>query len=91
MHAATRVCAPFVVAQEGSKTLVRYFRTLPDDLAGVREAARKAQAALGADLGVEKEMEEEGFTRMGPEGKVVQGKGKGEQVSGKGVGMVAIG
>ncbi|EFJ42987.1 hypothetical protein VOLCADRAFT_107029 [Volvox carteri f. nagariensis] len=80
---------------EGSKTLIRYFRTLPDDLAGVREAAQKAQAVLGADMGVEEELEEEGFVRMGPDGKMMPGgKGRGDRGEvemGKGVGLLAIG
>ncbi|PNH12081.1 Beta-glucosidase A [Tetrabaena socialis] len=75
--------------KEGSKTLVRYFRTLPDDLAGVREAARKAQAVLGRDLGVEAELEQEGFVRMGSEGLMAP-KGTAGTCK-KGVGMMAIG
>ncbi|GLC35844.1 hypothetical protein PLESTB_000500300 [Pleodorina starrii] len=80
--------------KEGSKTLVRYFRTLPDDLEGVREAARKAREVLGADMGVEQELEDEGFVRMGPEGKLMtdgKGRSKAEGAAIKGVGMVAIG
>ncbi|KAG2442823.1 hypothetical protein HXX76_002902 [Chlamydomonas incerta] len=80
--------------KEGSKTLVRYFKTLPDDLAGVRAAARQVQGQLGDDLGVEAALEEEGVTRLAPGGKLVVGGAAGkavERAGKKAVGMVAIG
>ena len=73
---------------------MRYFKTLPDDLAGVRAAARQVQGQLGEDLGVEAALEEEGVTRVAAGGKLVVGEaaGKGGEAEGrKAVGMVAIG
>lgn len=81
------------VLKEGSKTLVRYFRTLPDDMGAVRAAARRAQALLGEDMGVEAELDDSGVPRIRAEGrgKVVQGTGEGKEVvrEKKGVGVVA--
>lgn len=72
---------------------MRYFRTLPDDMGAVRAAARRAQALLGEDMGVEAELDDSGVPRIRAEGrgKVVQGTGEGKEVvrEKKGVGVVA--
>mmetsp|Transcript_6320 Transcript_6320/g.13946 ORF Transcript_6320/g.13946 Transcript_6320/m.13946 type:complete len:545 (-) Transcript_6320:1206-2840(-) len=53
------------VLREGSKVLVRFYKTLPDHLPSLREVAKKAQKALGVDMGVDKELEKEGFVLVG--------------------------
>ncbi len=72
---------------------MRYFRTLPDSMGEVRTAARRAQALLGDDLGVEAELDDSGVPRIRAEGKgkVVMGTGEGKEVGREkqGVGVVA--
>mmetsp|Transcript_19157 Transcript_19157/g.34659 ORF Transcript_19157/g.34659 Transcript_19157/m.34659 type:complete len:500 (-) Transcript_19157:424-1923(-) len=71
--------------KEGSKTLVRYFRTLPESLAEVKESAQRMQAVLGEDLGVEAALEAAGVPIFHPETEAEHSAG------GRGTGHVGLG
>ncbi|KAJ9525371.1 hypothetical protein QJQ45_003231 [Haematococcus lacustris] len=50
------------VLKEGSRALVRFYKTLPDNLSLLRQAAQAAQRQLGPDMGVDAELENEGVS-----------------------------
>ncbi len=57
-HTYTYTCFARRVLKEGAKALVRFYKTLPDDLSALRDVARQEQKETGAeDLGVEQELE----------------------------------
>ncbi len=45
--------------KEGAKTLVRFYKTLPDSLIKLKAVAKAAQLQLGGDLGIEAELSRE--------------------------------
>lgn len=48
-------------SQEGSRPLVRFYKTLPDTMPELKAVVDKAREQLGSDLGAQRELEEEGL------------------------------